>query len=90
MQQMQLNWLNGEMSRHLQIIAAIHNNSGYIAFACNGLSFTMFDGDDVFHPDKFILDGKTFEYNKLYNYKVIPEMLEYLKKQNLQLPNFVM
>jgi hypothetical protein len=40
----------------------------------------------VFIDDHFTLSGTDYFYNTIYEYKQIPEMLAWLKQQNLQQP----
>lgn len=40
----------------------------------------------IFHEDCFTIEGEEFHYDTIYQYKEIPNMLGWLKQQNLQEP----
>lgn len=88
MLQRQYQWLSGEMKNYIGLVAVTNGIEGYIVFAkLNNFTITMFDNHHeikaVFYPDSFTINDVSYNYNTLIDYKNIPDVLQYLKQQNL-------
>ena len=87
MMQKQYRWLHGEHS-FLSLIAVTDGQQGYIAFAkAANVPFKIIDNAHEikaeFHNECFYINDSKFQYNQLVDYKNIPDVLNYLKQQNL-------
>jgi len=63
----------------------------FVKVANFGVIFDMPESgvNAVFMEDDFRIGTETYFYNTVYEYKTIPNMLTWLKQQNLQEPNVV-
>lgn len=63
----------------------------FVKVSSFGVIFDMHnDGiQAIFHEDCFTLGGEEFDYEVMYEYKNIPNMLKWLQQQNLQEPHVV-
>lgn len=66
------------------------NSEGSLAFIRVADFKTIFDQPEsginaVFNADGFSIEDEKFVYNQFYQYKQMPQMLEWLKQQNMEL-----
>lgn len=65
----------------------ILNPKGVLAFVKTQPIVAVFTDDGAaFYSDDFEIAGEGYDYNTWYEYKSIPEMLDWLQRQNLQMP----